>query len=312
MTAALAWIARHGRFVLLGGLFLGIGLPDLARVARPTIVPLLAILLFLAALRIGPDAARPRRAELRRALGMTLLLQTVAPLAAIAVIEAGGWTSYPIALGVVLVLAGPPIVGAPGLAVLSGANPAPALRQLVLGTALLPLTVLPVFWLMGVFPDLLATLAGVGRLVAIIAIACGCGFLLHAAVPALARPQALATIDGITTLAFASVVIGLMGKVGPALLSGEGRFWAILLLVLALNFGLQAGAWRTLRHAVAGRDAAAFAIVAGNRNLALFLAALPPGTGDALLLFVGCFQIPIYLTPLVMARFYRSGLGPAS
>ena len=51
--------------------------------------------------------------------------------------------------------------------------------------------------------------------------------------------------------------------------------------------------------------APALAIVAGNRNLALFLGAVPPETLEALLLFVGCYQVPMYLTPLVMARLYR-------
>ena len=48
----------------------------------------------------------------------------------------------------------------------------------------------------------------------------------------------------------------------------------------------------------------ALAITAGNRNIALFLVALPPETTDALLLFIGCYQVPMYLTPLLMTRFY--------
>lgn len=308
---ALAWLARHGRLVLVAGLVLGIASPGLARAVQPLIVPMIALLLFLAALRIGPEAAHPAAAELPRALALTVLLQMVAPLLALAVVTGFGWGASPVAIGVVLALAAAPITGSPGLAILSGADPAPALRQLVLGTALLPLTVLPVFWLMPVFAEPSATLAAAARLTATIALAGGGAFLLRRAAPALAKPEAAVATDGLTTLAMASVVVGLMAGVGPALVSRDPALWAVLALVLVLNFGIQLGFWALARRAGAGRSAPALAIVAGNRNLALFLTALPPETVEELLLFVGCFQVPMYLTPLVMAPLYRRELGLA-
>ena len=307
--AAFAWLARHGRLVLVAGLVLGIAWPGLARAVQPLIVPTIALLLFLAALRIGPEAARPTAAELPRALGLTLLLQTIAPLLALAVVTGFGWGASPVAVGVVLALAAAPITGSPGLAILSGADPVPALRQLVLGTALLPLTVLPVFWLMPVFAEPSATLAAAARLTAIIVLAGGGAFLLRRAMPALAEPGAAAAIDALTTLAMAAVVIGLMAGIGPTLVAGDPAIWAVLALVLVLNFGIQLGFWAAARRAAMGRSAPALAIVAGNRNLALFLTILPPEAVEDLLLFVGCFQIPMYLTPLVMAPLYRRELG---
>ena len=35
------------------------------------------------------------------------------------------------------------------------------------------------------------------------------------------------------------------------------------------------------------------------------LAALPEPVGQALLLFVGCYQVPMFLTPLLLAPLYR-------
>jgi arsenite transporter len=310
-VAAFAWLARHGRLVLVAGLVLGIAWPALARAMQPLIVPMIAFLLFLAAVRIGPAAARPAAVEVPRYVGLTLLFQTGAPLAALATIAAFGWSGSVVGIGVVLALAAAPITGSPGLAILSGADPVPALRQLVLGTALLPLTVLPIFALMPVFADPGAAVAAAARLLAIIVVAGGGGFLLRAAAPALGRAEAAGTIDGLMTLAMAVVVVGLMSAVGPALVAGEAALWAILALVLALNFGIQLAVWGALRRAGAGPAAPAMAIVAGNRNLALFLAALPPETVEALLLFVGCFQVPMYLTPLIMARLYRRNLRSA-
>ncbi len=95
-----------------------------------------------------------------------------------------------------------------------------------------------------------------------------------------------------------------MSAVGPALLAPTPAFWITLGVVFALNFGAQAAALFLTRHRVP-RDAPALAIIAGNRNLALFLGALPPETAAALLLFIGLYQVPMYLTPLIMAPVIR-------
>lgn len=303
--ALLGWIARHGRMVLIAGLVLGIVWPALARAMEPLIVPLIVILLFLAALRIGPESARLHRGALSRSVGLTVLFQTAMPLLAVAVLWVFGWQASIVGLGVVLALAASPITGSPGLAILSGADPVPALRQLVLGTMLLPLTVLPVFWVMPIFPDPAATLAGAARLLGIIALAGGGAALLRHWLPGLERPAERSAIDGLTALVMAVVVVALMSAVGPALMAGEPVLWGILALVLVLNFGTQLIVWKAFDHAGAGAAAPAFGIVAGNRNLALFLGAIPSETVEALLLFVGCFQVPMYLTPLIMARVYR-------
>ena len=54
-------------------------------------------------------------------------------------------------------------------------------------------------------------------------------------------------------------------------------------------------------HPVAGP----LAIGAGNRNIALFLVALPPEVLAPLMIFIGCWQLPMYLTPLLLPRLYE-------
>ncbi|MBE0693203.1 MAG: hypothetical protein IH590_08860, partial [Aquamicrobium sp.] len=72
----------------------------------------------------------------------------------------------------------------------------------------------------------------------------------------------------------------------------------------ALNMPIQLAA-----SALAARRqpsaAPAIGIVAGNRNAALFLSVLPAATIDELLLFIGCFQIPMYLTPFLLSGWFR-------
>ena len=307
MTRALARLAPQGRWLLIAGLAAGIAWPALAEAMAPAIVPLIALMLFLAALRLGPAAALPARRGLPRALGLTALLQLGLPLLACAVLGGAGVLETVAATGAVLVFAGAPITGTPGLAAMCGADAGAAMRQLILGTALLPLTAVPVFLLLPVFPDVLSVAAGAVRLLAVIALATGGAFWLRRAVPALAAPSAGKAIDGAMALVMGLVVIGLMSAVGPALMALDPRLLGYMALAFGLNLGLTVGAWRGLRGGMPRGEAAGLSIAAGNRNLALFLAALPPETGKPLLLFVGCYQVPMYLTPLVLPRLLRWG-----
>ena len=179
MIALLQGLARHGRLVLIAGLVVGVTAPGRGQFLAPLIFPMIVCLLFLAMLRVDPIAAFPDRRHLPRYVGLAVALQVGMPVLAIAVLWAIGGLNSILGIGAVLVLAGAPLTGSPGLAILSGADPSPALRQLVVGTAILPLTVLPVFWLMPVFgaPEVVALAAL--RLLAVIGLAGGAAMILR-------------------------------------------------------------------------------------------------------------------------------------
>ena len=133
--------------------------------------------------------------------------------------------------------------------------------------------------------------------------AVGIAFALrHFLKPILAEAQ-VAALDGAAALLIGIVVVGLMSAAGPALLSETPRFLTWLGFAFAVNFGMQLLAFRFMPVVDETRDRAGTSIVAGNRNVALFLVALPADASEALLLFIGCYQIPMYLTPIVMSRF---------
>jgi len=309
MRTAREWLglpARHGQFLLLGGLAVGIALPGFAQAMRPMIVPLILIMLFFAAARVGPAGLRAGRHGLGTALVFCLVMQMAMPLLGIAVLEAGGWLGTAFGLGLVLILAGAPITGTPGLTLLVGAQPASALRQVIIGTALLPLTVLPVFWLVPVFPDPGAVIVAAGTLMLYIFLSGGSGILAHRVWPGLGTSDAArAGLDSGIAITMGLIVIGLMSAVGPALFDASGTFWLLLFGLGALNFTLQALSAFALRGRVARHDGAGMAVSAGNRNLVLFLGVLPPETIEPMLLLVGAFQVPMYLTPMVMRPLYR-------
>ena len=297
-------LARQGRFVLVIGLALGILLPNLALALKPWLGEMIVGLLFLAALRIGPREALGRLTDLPRGLSIIGIYQIVIPIAFFFIFLIFGW-SGPIATGLVLMAAASSISGSANITLMTGNDPAPPLRLLVLGTAALPFTVLPVFWLLPELGSAAVIVTAALRLLVIIAVAAGAAWALrHFAFPS-PSAETLETIDGLSAFGLAFLVIGLMSAIGPAIGTEPLLVLWTLLAAFAANFLLQVGAWLTFSSGTFQRERVGYAIVCGNRNMALFLAALPAGVTDPLLLFIGCYQIPMFLTPLLLGWLYR-------
>ncbi|NNK77177.1 MAG: hypothetical protein HKP40_00555, partial [Litoreibacter sp.] len=140
--------ARHGPYVLIAGLVAGLALPDLARPMQPMLPPMVVLLLFVTVLRMEPTAILGSLADLPRVALAVFGLQLVLPLIILGIGLAGGWVGTPVLLSLLLLAAGPSISGSPNLCMMMGYAPEHAMRLMVVGTALLPFTVLPVFWLL--------------------------------------------------------------------------------------------------------------------------------------------------------------------
>lgn len=302
MLRALGWLGRQGRYCLIAGLCVGLAAPGLAEHLRPWIGTLVAMLLCVTSIRVGARSAFGNLQDLWPTLARIAVLQTFLPLATAAVLIGIGLAVHPLAMAVVLMLAAPSLTGAPNFAIMMGRDPAPGMRLLVLGTALFPFTAFPVLLLLD--PTEGGTLAALslslGLLAAILG-AAGLGFALRAFVPRLGQPQAMEALDGVATLLLAVVVVGLMSAVGPLLRSDplELLKWlgfAFLINAVLLVATLQISRWTKLTMRLAT------AIYAGNRNIALFLIALPDAVAAPLLIFVGCYQVPMYLTPILLSR----------
>lgn len=294
--------ARHGRLLLVGGLVAGLVLQDLAQAMRPWLPALVAGLIFLAAFRIGHRQAFMALAELPALAATVLAFQVGVPVAVALAANASGLAGTPIAIALTLMTAAPSVAGSPNLTVMAGGDPAPALRLVIAGTAALPLTVIPVFLIAPGLGGSAGLLFVSLRLMAIIAAAAALAFWLRSRVMPAPGNEAIRAVDGASAILMAVVVIGLMAAAGPALLAEPARFFSWLAVAFIANFGLQLVAGRVLRNRA---DRTPLSIVAGNRNIALFLIALPPEVTGSILLFIGCYQMPMYLTPLLMSWYYR-------
>lgn len=296
--------AIHGRWLLIAGLAAGIALPQMAELMRAELPKLVALMLFLAALRLGPRQLIGAARDFGQSLSFIVVFQLVCPLFFAGLLIIAGWNS-PLALALALMFSAPPISGSPSLTLLMGHDGAPAMRLLIAGTALLPLTIIPTFWLL---PDLAGgegVFEAAFRLLLLIGAAASLAFLIRGLIfkePAAGTLQAL---DGMSALVLAVMVVGLMAAVRPAISGNPTGLAFNLLVAFAANFGFQIGTFLVLKKSGFGGQAVGFAVSAGNRNIALFLAALPAAVIDPMLLFIGCYQVPMYLTPLLLSRFYR-------
>ncbi len=307
---ALEFCARHGRWGLIVGLLAGLLLPDLAQLMRPWLPEMVAALLGITAFRIGYRASVGQIWTNPRVVLEVLVLQLALPGLAIAAALIVGLASHIAALALILLLAAPAISGSPNFAVLVGREPAPAMQVLVLGTALFPLTALPVFmFLASVWGGIDTGLGASVRMIVIILGATGLGFAARAIFLASPSANQLRQLDGLGVLALAVIVIGLMAGIGPVLERTPLVLGGWILFVFAVNFGLQAAAFLFLTRRGESSRSVPLSIIAGNRNVALFLLALPNDVIDPLLPFIGCYQLPMYLTPLVFERLYRPKAG---
>lgn len=169
---------RHGRVLLPLGLLAGFALPGVAAAMTPALPVMVAFLVFVSALRIGPRQAVGGLREARASLTTVLVLQVAVPLVAVAAFWAVGWQGAIFATAAILALCGSSISGGP-TKVMLGHPPEPALRLLILGTLLLPLTILPVFWLMPGLGDTAQVAWTALRLTGVLALAIGAAFALR-------------------------------------------------------------------------------------------------------------------------------------
>ncbi|MEM9709877.1 MAG: hypothetical protein AAF871_13935 [Pseudomonadota bacterium] len=302
MLRGLAWLGARGQYCLIAGLFAGLALPDLAEALRPWIGAMIVLLLVLTGIRVGAQAAIGSLDEIWNTLARVGLLQLLMPLGALAVFSVTGLMQWPLALAVVLMLSAPSVTGAPNFAMMVKQDPAPGMRILVLSTLIFPITALPLLLVL----DLTgeggggALLLALGLLAPILA-AVGVGFAVRARHPKLGEAYAKTVLEGIAAFLLGIVVVGLMSAIGPLLRSNPSALAIWIVIVLVINFGLVIGTFGFLQRRNAEMSVAT-AIYAGNRNIALFLIVLPENVAAPLLIFIGCYQIPMYLTPFLISR----------
>ena len=208
---------------------------------RPFLPQMILFLLFLTAFRIGAKATLEGLRNSLGALKVALIFQLVLPLMALAVFIPLGLSDTTFAIVIVLMLAAPSVTATPNITLLLGHDPEPAFRLLIVGTAILPLTIIPIFWLSSGLGHLADAVAAAIKLL----VAIWCVVLLSFALRRVTFPTLNTrysdALDGFTSLVLAIVVIGLMSAVGtaPASYTHRRAHEAVLELVCRLLLELK-------------------------------------------------------------------------
>jgi len=296
-------LARHARAILAAGIFAGLLLPDLAALLRPLMEAAVVASLSLSMLRIDWPAIfawgqQPLRAG--AAVGWILLGAPALTLAAATLL------GLPAGLAVALVFAAaaPPVTASPAFALLLGLDAPLALVILVVGTALLPLTLGPVaFWLL----DLELSI-GLGPFLLRVGIFIGIPFLVSGVSRAFVRRDWLdaraAGINGAIVLALVVFAVAIMDGVTARLLADPWTVAAFGGAAFVLNFALQALGTAAFLW-MGRRQALTMGLSSGYRNMAIMLVLTAGIAGPDMWLYVAMAQFPMYILPMLTNPLYR-------
>ena len=306
---------RHARIMLPLGVVAALLMPSNGAFFKPATPFILAILVGCALVRLDIGAAlkaalRPQRLFRNFAISLGLLL--VLPILLFNIVK---WCGIPDEMLPLITWysVAPPVGTTIWMCVLLGFT-APIAMEIVLLTNLLaPFTgpFLGEFLLGASVPVSSAILCL--RILAIL----GSGLLL-----ALLAKYTLGEdrieesrhqFDGVSTIAMLAFLLPVFDGIGVMAISAPFLACACLGLAFGLNFGTQAIVFiisRSLlwcqvfspaKQVQLPEGTRSVAVVAGNRNLGLYFAALP---ADPLFsLFVAAYQAPLYLTPMVAGWF---------
>lgn len=306
----LLWLAStHARTCLVVGLLAGLLFPTLAAGMGPWLPHMVAVLLAVTALRVGHRTAVGAVQDLWLGLACAVALQLVVPLSLFALLWAAGLHETPFALAILLTSAAPAITGSVNLALLLRLDAGRMMQILIIGTAIFPLTILPILFVLPQLGSITDVIAAGLRLLLVILASATAGFSLRAWRLPDPTPDQTRALDGLSVIAFSVIAVGLMAALTPALLSDLWTTLGWAVLAFTLCYALQMLTLITLRRTTTLRaTAGVLALGAGNRNIAIFLVALPPEIMAPLMIFVGCWQLPMYLTPLLLPRLYAWAL----
>ncbi len=305
----LAWIGRHAAKVLVAGAVLAIFLPNVGAILLPGLRPIIIALLALAMVRVDPgEVVRHLRQPARLALTVAFLMLLI-PIAVHGLALALG-LPRDIHTALVLLACAPPLASSANLALLIGLDGALALNTMVLGALVMLITAPLVIGATSgldlsvgqLFIDLVINFAAATAIALTIRVAAGA--------PRLHRRAA--ELDGLMAIFMVAFIVAVMSDLGRELAADWRQVAEYLVAVLAANFGLQAliaviviSLQGRLRFFADRRAGLTIALMSGNRNMALIIAALPASTAEPLLLFLALYQLPMYATPLLMGPIYR-------
>lgn len=310
MLAGLSWLGANARWILAAGVVLATLLPAASAFLRPMLPGLVAMVFCVSLVRLDLGALARRALRPRRLMvlaGWTAAFLSLTPALVLLAARAAGLPAAQVA-ALTYTFAAPPIMSASALCLMLGLDAAFALELTVFASLVTPVA------------GPLVTKALLGEAVPIhgadlalrVAAMVAAGTVMALALRRLLGPETIrshrAAFDGVATIVLVLFVVPLYDGFWAMVSAMPGFALATLALVLAANWGPQVVVAAMLRRAAAPDVAGAAGLMWGNRNVSIYLAALPP---DPLFgLYVALYQFPMLFTPVVMGRLLGRGARP--
>ena len=303
LARALGRIGRAGPNALPVGILLGLVVPGLADIARPYLTPAIFLLLAVTMVRADPTQVV---SLVRRPARVTLLLLALLGVMPAAIAWALPIDSLPESMGqaIVLYALSPPVIAGAAIAAMLGLNFTLVLVCSMIATILVPLTLPPLaLSLLGVALDI-----GTGELMLRLGVLVGGAAACAIAARRIAGPERIeANADAIAggfVLLMLVFAVSIMDSVRDRLLTAPGEVLTVLALAFATNLGLQIAGLVMLPW-LGRSDGTAAAMIAGNRNMGVVIAALGLPSESPVFLFFALIQVPIFVLPAALRPLYR-------
>jgi BASS family bile acid:Na+ symporter len=295
--------ARHGSVLLATGIFGGLLVPPLAHAMVWFITPNVVLLVTLVLLRVDiPQAFSHLRRPGRLAL-IVAFEMLVAPFVAalcVAVIPIDPVT----AAGVVIFATGAAATSGAAFARLVGLDPELTLLATLATIFLVPLTGPPLAHLLAGVDLHIGVAAFMGRLALVVGLPLIASLALRRAVGAERLAPLGPALDGAVVWLVVFYGFAVMDGMQDRLRAEPGWVLEAAIAAFVADFGLNA--LTTVAFLWMGwKSAASAGLMAGNRNMALYLAVLPAGADPRIALFFALVQIPLFLSPFALGPIYR-------
>ncbi len=311
MIRALGWLGRHAPVVLIVGCVIAFVFPWLASIMRPALPVFVAVVIGSSMAQLNPRQLLPSILSLSRLpslIAMSLVLMPATSLIYALVFWLVGVSDTYREFAIILAAA-PPIASAAALCQFIGLNSRRALEVSFVATILTPLLGPLVFSILLPELDMIDSLGLAARLAMIIAGGWVIAIIInHLAVKPEAGPpesESNQILNGISATAMILFLIPVFDGVGSRVIESPMAALSVLGLAVFLNLGVNGIVYLGTSVPMGRRDAGTLGLLWGNRNAAIYLAALPPD--PHLGLFIALYQFPMYATPLLVRMLIRYG-----
>jgi len=284
-------------------IFAGIAFPPLAAFFKPFLLPLIFLLFLSAVLQVSFSAA-VHTALSDKAVWISLIWQLlVLPL--VFFIGLKPLLTEQLHLFAVVSMCTGAITATTALSRLFGLNGALSLVVCVAGAVLMPL---PLFLFLTVLGEVTAQLdltAYVVRIAVFIVLPFLIAFFIRKLITAEMDALLEEKMPQFALLLLVFFGLAVMDGVGALMLSDPHRLLSYVLLAFGISIGVQLLSYLALGF-LGESDAKTIAMLCAYRNMGLVAAIAGPALGQEFFIFLGVWQLPMYMLPYLLRKFYQA------